>query len=186
MGLSHFSRSLTLIVVVVQAVVWMQAPAQATSTGSLSGTVSDDKGAPISGAGVSAVSSTGPYGTTSSKSGFYIILNMSPDTYTVTFSAQGYDPAAIAGVTVFQDQTLVLSGTVHTHITTLGRVMTTAAAKTNLVQPNVTSNTYNITAVQQHALLGDNGHHTLYDVLWRSPGITAGPAGGLNGSHGPL
>jgi len=178
MGLSRFSRSLALIVVAVQAVLWMQAPAQAGSTGSLSGTVSDDKGAPISGAQVSAVSGTGNYVATTGKNGFYIILNMTPETYTVTYSGQAYESARFSGVTIFQDQTLVLNVTLQPHVTTLGRITTTAAVKTNLVQPNVTSNTYNITAAEQHAILGDNTHHTLYDVLWRSPGVTSGPTNG--------
>ncbi|MDQ6767795.1 MAG: carboxypeptidase-like regulatory domain-containing protein, partial [Candidatus Eremiobacteraeota bacterium] len=78
-------------------VVWMQSPAAAVSTGSLSGTVSDDKGTPISGAQVSAVSTSGNYRATTGKSGFYIILNMTPETYTITFSAQGYDPTSISG-----------------------------------------------------------------------------------------
>jgi hypothetical protein len=165
------------ILMTAVVVLWMQMPAGATSTGGLSGTVSDEKGTLISGAHVSALAGTGSYRATTDQHGFYIILNLPPDTYTVTFSAEGYDSAAVNGVTVFQGQTLVVNGAVHMHVTTLGHV-TTTASKTNLVQPNVTSNTYNITAAQQHAILSDSTHHTLYDVLWRSPGVTSGPTNG--------
>jgi carboxypeptidase family protein len=149
-------------------------PAWAGNTGNLSGTVRNDKGAPVAGAHVSAAAPTGSYLTTTDAKGFFSIVNISPDTYVVTVTAAGYRTAALNGANVFQDQTLVVNVTLQAEAKVLGHVTTTAQA-TNLVQPNVTSNTYNVTAKQMNTILGDSTHHTLYDVLWRTPGVTSGP-----------
>ena len=179
MGVSAFWRfcaSVGCIVACVLAGVALAAtPALAISTGSITGTITAAAGgAPVAGASVSAVAPSGTYKTTTDSHGFYSIVNMTSDTYTVTASADGYDSTVIAGVTVFQDQGLVVNAKLSPRVGTLGRV-TVNAAKTNLVQPNLTSNTYNVTLAQQNTVLGDTTHHTLYDVLWRTPGITSGP-----------
>ncbi len=177
-GVGRYHRSLRLgiPVIFVWAVSFLlsQAPALAISTGNITGTVTSDAGAPVAGASVSSSSPSGTYRATTDAHGFYSILNMAPDTYTLTLSAEGYDPTVIAGVTVFQDQSIVVDGKLHLHVATMARVPVTAA-KANLVQPNVTSDTYNMTTNIQNTVLGDPTHHTLYDVLWRTPGITSGP-----------
>ena len=149
-------------------------PALAGSTGNLTGTVTNESGAPVAGATVSAAAPTGSRKVTTDAKGFFSIVNISPDTYTVTASASGYDTAVIDGETVFQDQTLSVKLTLHRTAAVLAHI-TTTAQKTNLVQPNVTSDTYNVTATQMNTILGDSTHHTLYDVLWRTPGVTSGP-----------
>jgi len=148
-------------------------PANAGSTGSLTGTIKDDKGAPVAGAHVSAAAATGSYKTVTDAKGFFSIVNISPDTYTVTVTAPGFSSAVLAGENVFQDQTLDIAVVLQPEAKVLGHVTTTA--KTNLVQPNLTSDTYNVTAAQINVELGDTTHHTLYDVLWRTPGVTSGP-----------
>lgn len=148
-------------------------PANAGSTGSLTGTIKDDKGAPVAGAHVSASAATGSYKTVTDAKGFFSIVNISPDTYTVTVTASGFSSAVLAGENVFQDQTLDIAVVLQPEAKVLGHITTTA--KTNLVQPNLTSDTYNVTAAQMNVVLGDTTHHTLYDVLWRTPGVTSGP-----------
>src|SRR4029077_2315215 len=69
---------------------------------------------------------------------------------------------------------LVVDVKLQAEATVLGKIVTTAQ-KTNLVKANVTSDTYNVTAKQMNTILGDSTHHTLYDVLWRTPGVTSGP-----------
>ena len=173
-SLSKVSKFVVVVAFALVAGVLTQGPAFAISTGNLTGTVTTDAGAPIAGATVSATAPTGNDKAKTDSRGFYSIVNMAPDTYTVTVTGEGYDPTVINGVNVFQDQSLVVNAVLHAHVTTLGRVPVTAT-KTTLVQPNVTSNTYNITSALQNTLLGDSTHHTLYDVLWRTPGITSGP-----------
>ncbi|MDQ6781224.1 MAG: TonB-dependent receptor, partial [Candidatus Eremiobacteraeota bacterium] len=152
--------------------------AWAGSTGNINGTVLDGTAnAPLAGAAISATSPTGTYRTATDKKGFYSIVNMSPDSYTLTASAQGFEPAVVNGVQVFQDQTQRIDLVLHPAARMLARVPVTAA-RTNLVQPTVTSNTYNVTSAQMATILNDSTHHTLYDVLWRTPGITSGPTSG--------
>ena len=168
---SHTSCAVSAFAAALIAVV-CAAPALAGSTGNLSGKVLNDAGSPVAGAHVSAAAPTGAYVTTTDAKGFYSIVNMSPDSYTVTVSAGGYQTSIYNGAAVFQEQTLVVNFTLQPEARVLGKVVTTAQ-KTNLVQPNVTSNTYNVTATQMNTILGDSTHHTLYDVLWRTTGVTS-------------
>ncbi len=173
MGFLRFWRLAAAVVLLVPPL--FSAPASAGSTGNLTGTVlGTSTGAPIAGAAVSATSPTGDYRAVTDKRGFYSIVNMSPDSYTVTVSAPGFNTASVNGVQVFQDQTQHVVLRLQPAAPTLGRV-TTTAARTNLVQPTVTSNTYNVTSAQMSTILNDSTHHTLYDVLYRTPGITSGP-----------
>jgi hypothetical protein len=153
-------------------------PARAGSSGNISGTVvAGDAAAPVANASVSATAPTGTYRAVTDARGFYSILNMTPDTYAVTITANGYETTVISGVTVFQDQTLVVGAKLLPATHVMGHVTATGRA-TNLVQPNVTTNTYNVTAKQMNTILNDSTHHTLYDVLWRTPGVTSGPTNG--------
>lgn len=165
--------------IVVAAAIWlltaMPSPALSGSTGNITGTVGNDKGAPISGARITAVAASGAFKAVTDSHGFYTILNITPDTYTVSVQAEGYEQAVENGVTIFQDQTVTVNERLRPVVSTLG-VLRINASRTNLVQPNVTSNTYNVTSAQQNAILNDKTHHTLYDVLWRVPGVTNGPA----------
>jgi hypothetical protein len=170
---SPISLAGSVFLVAVVTALGLGRPAYAGSTGNVTGTVTDAKGAPIAGAHVSAVAPTGSYLSSTDGRGFFSIVNMSPDTYTVTVTADGFDTAISTGENVFQEETLSLKVTLQLQARVLGHVTTNA--KTNLVQPNVTSNTYNVTAAQMSSILGDSTHHTLYDVLWRTPGVTSGP-----------
>ena len=89
-----------LLVVVFQA-TWTLAG----TTGNITGTVRDQNGNAIAGARVTVVSPSQTQTLTTASSGFYSALNLSPDTYTVTASKDGYDPASVYGITVQADQT---------------------------------------------------------------------------------
>jgi len=178
MSLCHLWRHAAVTCMAAACVfVFGLVPALAGSTGNLTGSVTNQKGAAVAGASISAVAASGSYKAVSDSHGFYSILNMSPDTYALTVTSSGYETAVTNGITVFQDQNATVNVQLRPSIATIGRIPVTAA-RTNLVQPNVTSNTYNITSAQQEAILNDKTHHTLYDVLWRAPGVTSGPASG--------
>jgi len=49
----------------------------------ISGTVSDDSGAPVAGVAVTAVSPSAKYTATTDSHGYYSITGVTPDTYTV-------------------------------------------------------------------------------------------------------
>ena len=172
--MSRLSYAVLALALVFGGTALSTTAAFAGSTGNLTGTVTSAAGQAIAGASVSAAAPTGTYRSTTDAKGFFSIVNMSPDTYTVTVAATGYATTSVTGANIFQEQTLVLNFTLQPEAKVLGRV-TTTAQKTNLVQPNVTSDTYNVTAKQMNTILGDTTHHTLYDVLWRTPGVTSGP-----------
>src|ERR1700680_2084887 len=90
---------LVLVTMLVQG-TWVLAG----TTGSISGTVMDQNGAPVAGVRGTAASASQHASVTSDAKGFYSVLNLSPDTYTVTASKTGYDPSTLEGVTVTADQ----------------------------------------------------------------------------------
>ena len=79
---------LALFVVVIQATGTL-----AGTTGSIEGKVTDQNGNGIAGAKVTAASQAQHQSATTGTSGFYAILNLSPDTFSVTASKDGYDTA---------------------------------------------------------------------------------------------
>jgi hypothetical protein len=171
-------RPLLQIVFAFAVVVIWQRPVLAVSTGNLTGTVSAESGAVVAGAAVSAVSPSGTYSAASDRRGFYSILNVPPDTYQISVSAAGYRPTITSGVTLYQNQNIVVNAMLQSAVASLGRV-TVKAANASLVQPGVTSDTYNMNSTIQRMVLNDPTHHSLADLLYRTPGITAGPANGV-------
>lgn len=95
---------LRLAVLALLVVAFQGTWALAGTVGSIQGTVTDSDGHPIAGASVTAVSpSQTAHGVTDSK-GFFALLNLSPDTYAVTASKDGYDSTTLNGLTVQADQ----------------------------------------------------------------------------------
>ena len=64
------------------------------TTGAILGSVRSITGSPVSGAGVTATSPSGRYSAAADSSGRFVIMGVVPDTYTVTASARGYQPAS--------------------------------------------------------------------------------------------
>src|SRR5579862_8138909 len=100
----------------------MSQAALAGTTGVISGKVTNaTTGAPLAGVHVAATAPTGNYATSTDASGFYSITGVTSDTYTVTFSANGYDPLSVQGVNVFADQTATVSQSIRPATRTLGK-----------------------------------------------------------------
>src|SRR5690242_18456039 len=90
--------------VVLAFVLCQENVALAGATGQLTGRVVDaSSNAPIAGANITAVSPTGTYKAVTSSNGYYAIVNVYPDTYRVTVSAEGYTSAMSDGNTVNQN-----------------------------------------------------------------------------------
>lgn len=94
--------------------------ARAGTTGTLTGYVLTGADTPLSGAKVSATSSTDSATTTTDVDGYFAFVALPPDTYTVTASKDGYSGARQAGVTVVADNVVTLRlsvskvlGTIH-------------------------------------------------------------------------
>src|SRR5579864_8184285 len=82
---------------------------RAGTTGTITGTITDAaSGAPVANVRITAVAPSGRQSTTSNTSGFYSLQQMIPDTYTVSFESEGYQPSAAPGITVQQDLTTKL------------------------------------------------------------------------------
>ena len=168
-GLSRFIGAALAAFLVVIA---LAGPASALTTGSISGTLTDAATKkPLAGATVTAASPSGRGSSTSDANGFYNISNLSPDTYTVSLTAKGYEDLVFSGVTVVQDQNVRIDSPLAKSLRTIGRVSSRGAS--NLVQPTQTADVYNVSNQQLTAAAGVGGHRTLYDVIQTTAGITS-------------
>jgi hypothetical protein len=79
------------------------ATAQAGTTGNVSGYVRDEGGQPIANATVKIVSASEARQTHTDENGFYTMMSVSPDTYTVAVEKDGYRSSSNAGFLVASD-----------------------------------------------------------------------------------
>jgi len=158
----------------------------AGTTGSVSGTITDQNGRPLGGASVTVRSPSQSQILTTGPNGFYSALNLSPDTYSVTVSKDGYDTAQIFGVTVQADQSSRADVSLRNATKILGRVTSTASA--SVVNRSVTGDLYAVGAQAINAYQGSaGGSETLYSqnsVVGSLPGVVravVGTGGGYGG-----
>jgi hypothetical protein len=147
-------------------------PTLAATTGTIQGTVTDAQtGAPIADAKVSAAAPSGGQSTTTDQHGFYVLQALTPDTYTLSVQATGYTAESIPGVVVQQDLTTTQNARLNKEIKTIANVHARSAG--NLVQPNTTTDVYNVSGAQLNAISGGNDlHKTLYQYVAAIPGVT--------------
>ncbi len=147
---------LALLVVLVQG-TWVLAG----TTGNIEGKVTDQNGNGITGAKVTASSPAQSASATTISNGYYSILNLSPDTYSVTASKDGYDTATTYGVTVQADQSTAADLKMRQTVKTIGHVTTTATA--TVVSKTVTGDLYAVNATAINKAQGSSGGaETLY------------------------
>ena len=146
-------------------------PAQAGTTGSISGTVTDLKThRGIGGVRVTAISPTSTLKTTADKSGFFSFIGVSPDTYTVSFDVAGYTPGRLTGVAVFADQVASASIELGLAVRLLGTV--TTRGQGGAFQPLQTQNTYTVTNNQINLIQGKAGNINETSLLAALPGVS--------------
>ncbi len=162
-------------VLALLAVVWLVpgTPAMAGNTGTITGTVRDSaSGAPVAGILVTASAPSGGRTATTDQNGFYSIVALPPDTYTLSFQGNGFEPATLAGITVQQDLNIKQDLRISKRLREIGSV--SAQSGGNLVKPNQGTNVYTVTGQQLQAVAGaDNLHKTLYEYIQGVPGVTA-------------
>lgn len=155
-------------------------------TGNISGHVTDDHGTPIDGAKVAVTSPSQAITTLTDTHGFYSILNLSPDTYSVTASKDGYDLSTVYGITVHTTQTAGVNFTLRLTAKMIGRVVTEATA--SVVSRTVTGDLYAVNASAIKSYQGSaGGSETLYSqnaVAGSLPGVvrSVGTGGGYFGN----
>jgi hypothetical protein len=140
--------------------------------GNLRGTVVDSTSkAPISGAAIVARSGSATYRAKTDAKGFFIILGMAVDTYSVEVSAPDHETASVPGVAVFGDETDTI-GTI-----ALGPALKTIAKVTSrsvssAFQPTQTTDSYTVN--QQQILQSTGKTFTTNEnaALLAVPGVT--------------
>src|ERR1700736_4827778 len=124
----------------VDFIVFGFAGALARTTGGILGLATDASLRPLAGVNVSAVSPSERVATITNANGFYSLNGLPLDTYTVTFSKDGYLTRAIPDVTTFQDQSIRVNALLEPNYKTLARI--NVRSSTSLVQPTITADAY--------------------------------------------
>ncbi len=140
--------------------------------GSLNGTVVDGvTKAPIGGAAVLAQSPSATYRATTDAKGFFIIIGMAVDTYTVTISEQHHSTVSIPGVVVFGDQANSMgTAAMPEQLRTIARV--TARSVASAYQPTQTTDSYTVNATEILQSTGKLASTDENAVLLAVPGVT--------------
>ncbi|HLI96840.1 MAG TPA: TonB-dependent receptor [Candidatus Baltobacteraceae bacterium] len=149
--------------------------------GSLSGTVTDSTThAPIAAAAVEAKSPTGVYSTRTDGRGYFSIVGMSVDTYTVTITESKHEPLNIPGVVVFGDQSTSI-GTVAMApvLKTIARITSRSVA--SAYQPTQTTDQYTVNTQQITMSTGNAASTNENQALLAVPGVTMGNGTGMQG-----
>ncbi len=168
----RFMQSVLALVVVFAMVFCQGTWVLAGTTGSITGTVTDQttKNA-VAGAKVTASSPSQNATATTDGSGHFALLSLSPDTYTLSVEKAGREPLSISGITVQSDQNLVQQLVTNPVLQTIGRV--TSRSSGSLVRSGVTADVYNVTPAQQVAaapLGGGTNLNAAYSAIASIPG----------------
>ncbi|MDQ6768000.1 MAG: TonB-dependent receptor [Candidatus Eremiobacteraeota bacterium] len=150
-------------------------PVIAGTTGAIQGYITTEAGQPLTAVAVTAASPSGHFTTISGAGGFYSFNGLPLDTYTLTFSKEGYQATSIPGVTTVQDQPNRVNTHLSSSVKSLGRV--TVRGQTSLVQPTVTANTYVINQQRLSDLNGTPQDLNGFAAFNSLPGVTPDNAG---------
>jgi hypothetical protein len=146
--------------------------ARAGTTGFINGVVTDAQTrAPIAGARVEVTSPSQVASAVTDARGAYSFVSLSPDTYTVTVTKNGYLTTSVTDVTVFADATQVVNVSLRPVLKTIARARSIAASA--LVRSGTTSDLYSVNAAQQGrtAVLGGGGNlDSAYSAIGSVPG----------------
>ena len=151
--------------------LWLPATAHAQVAGAtLSGTVTDQSGAVVPQALISAKNiDTGIARTsTTSAAGFYSIPNLLPGTYEVRTSSQGFSSEVKTGVTLTVGEQQVMDFTLQVGQTSQTVVVTTEAPNVELASSSISA-TVNSTTVRELPLNG----RSWTDLAALQPGVSA-------------
>jgi len=165
---------MTAIIVALSLVGGQVTWALAGTTGALSGTVSDQTGAPVAGASVTASSPSQNASTVTDAAGRFRFLSLAPDTYVIAVSKDGFNPTTVSGQTVFADNSQSVGVTISKSITEIVKVSSRATG--NLVKPGTTADVYSVNAQTQSTLAGIGGGFNLnnaYSAIYSQPGVSS-------------
>ena len=167
-------RSSFSLAIILSLALSCFAPAFAAGgqTGNLNGTVVDSTTrAPIAGATISAKSGSGSYTARTDAKGYFSILGMSIDSYTVTVAAAGHDTVNLTGVTVFGDETDTV-GTVPLAKSLRTIAIVTSRSAASAYQPTQTIDSYTVNSAEMLQTTGKAASTDENAVLLSVPGVT--------------
>lgn len=171
---------LGMTVLVCLSFLWAAPPAQAATVGTLHGVVRDAvTRRALAGAVVTIAAPSGSYRATTDARGFYSIVGIIPDTYTLTIVVADHRAYTLPGLTVTQDSNLVANADVRPNaLHTIGHVATRSG--TSPVQPHQPIDVYESGTLQIAQLGGLPAFDNESLILNSLPGVTpvAGSAGG--------
>ncbi len=170
----RFLGGIALILALIAQTI---APAFAdTTSGGISGTITSAKtNAPIPNASLSIVSASTTLSAKTDAKGFFSLIGVPPDTYTVTVKAAGYDTAVVSGVTVNPQQTYTFSQVLGSTLTTIGRI--SARSQNGAFQPAQPQDTYSVSPAQIDTILGKSKATSEADLLTALPGASLDSSG---------
>jgi hypothetical protein len=143
-------------------------------TGNVSGTVVDaTSNAPVPGAAVTIVAPSGTYKTTTNDRGFFSVLGLNVDTYSISVEKTGYEALLRQGVTVIGDQDLSL-GTIKVskaeNLRQIGRV--TVRNISSAFQPNQTVDSVTVSGSRIAQTTGKADSNNERALVQAVPGVT--------------
>ena len=141
-----------------------------TTSGNIIGQVTSN-GQPVSGVAVTAVAPSGRYSARTDAKGSFSILGVQPDTYTVTFTVNGYNDATVNGVTVNAAQTTSVNQPITSALKTIGST-TSRSTGISAFQPQQPTDTYSVNSAQINTLLGKPHATSEADLLVSLPGAS--------------
>ncbi len=142
-----------------------------TVTGTISGFVtSSQENMKLAGVTITAVAPSARYNAKTDQSGFFSINGVTPDTYTLTFAADGYEGFRLEGVTVVQGQIANASSVLNKSLVKIGR--TGSRSTSGAFQPTQTTDQYNVGTQQISTVLGKSGGANEAALLASIPGAS--------------
>ncbi len=140
------ARALLALAIIARSMAAHANAAEAT-TGTLVGTV-DSSGGPVANARVTVASPSGIYTAMSDAHGNFIVLGVSPDTYTISVEASGFVPLKQLGFTVLPGSTQHVALRLVSRLQTIATVQSTGKAFTS----GSTSDTFTVSGAQATAI----------------------------------
>ncbi|MGZ3506095.1 MAG: carboxypeptidase regulatory-like domain-containing protein [Vulcanimicrobiaceae bacterium] len=172
-------RSVLPLALILALVSGLVGPVLGGTVGLISGQVTDAQTrAPLANVRVTAISPSGRGRATTDSRGFYSVLGLAPDTYTVSFERSGYEPRAVEGQTVNADQTTTVGLAMEKALRTIANVG--ARASSSAFQPNHPHDTYTVTAKDIGEIQGTQLNNNATQLFTSLPSVTsAGQVGGV-------
>jgi len=168
-------KLLRVLALVICGTLLCSGMAFALTTGSITGHVKDAAGRPVADAAVSIASASYTGKTTTNASGFYAFDGVPVDTYTVSVAKQGYQPRAVPGVTVVQDEQVQQDIALESVLKTIAQAQ--ARGATSLVQPGQTADQYVVNEQTLKNITGTPMTVEQSQVLRALPGFTSNSGG---------